>query len=505
MDLSAVIDLVFQANSTYNFANPLDPEKVAEAAAKVPADTVEELLKHLGEQKDSVKDPTAWITNSLRKAASGRGAKRSHSMGPGASAWGGGPPQPGWAQNFGCGSSALMYGGDDGKVRKRVEWLNTQGGFGNSLNTTKVLQAASGADVQQVMKVLKVLEEEKDQVKDPTAYVTAGLRKLGGGQRGAGGGLSGAHPSMAWSDPAAVPAWTPDAQFEDTKLRKRIGWLNTQGGFDGAINYTKILSAAGGVEFSEIFEKLKFLEGKKGEVTDPTAWICTGLRKAAAKANTGGAHPPMAWPGLTATIAFTLDAQAEDAKLRKRIGWLNTQGGFDNAINYTKILSARGGVEFSEILEKLKFLEGKKGEVTDPTAWICAGLRKAAASVNTGGGSPPMAWSGPTAAPAFTLDAQSEDAKLRKRIGWLNTQGGFDNAINYTKILSARGNVEFSELFEKLKFLEGKKGEVTDPTAWICAGLRKAAAKVPALQKGGGSSKGSGKVGGCGVRKTMLK
>merc|ERR1712048_858737 len=62
-----------------------------------------------------------------------------------------------------------------------VGWLNTKGGFENKILYNKVSEAAAGLDTGKVIQVLKNLEEKQD-VNDPTAWVSSALRKEGGGK-----------------------------------------------------------------------------------------------------------------------------------------------------------------------------------------------------------------------------------------------------------------------------------------------------------------------------------
>jgi len=164
------------------------------------------------------------------------------------------------------------------KLRKRKRWLNENAGLSADLNYQKVSEAAVGLDYTKVMSVLKDVEEKKGDVRDPTAYVASAMRKSGGGGGRAGsnspiggGGVSGGFwmpaPAMpAWGAPPPS-AWNTEAEAEDKKLRKRIGWLNKNGGLNGSpLMYDKILEAAGGLEFSEVFERLKQLETQKDTI-----------------------------------------------------------------------------------------------------------------------------------------------------------------------------------------------------------------------------------------------
>jgi len=407
----------------------------------------------------------------------------------------------------------------DQKLRKRVGWLNNQGGFNNALIADKVQEAAWGLEISGVMRVLKELEEKKDQVKDPTAWVTSSLRKLGGGKSGR------ASPAAAYPQPMALPGvdaggyggmggcWMPaadDGHNEDQQVRRKIGWLNKTGGFDGQVNYTKIIEAAKGLEYSKVLDLLQQLEQKRGEIKDPTAWVCNALRKAGGGSGFGGgfgAFTATAMPPAQPGFGFASPPPSgrppvdADSKLRKRIDWLNSEGGFAGAIDQDKIYNAAKGLEISVVMKVLKELEEKKATVKDPNAYAGAALRK----MGGGGRGMPasdvyMAAPAPPA-PAYPSanfadagfgggsgwgDAQSEDQKLRKKIGWLNNAGGFDGAIHYQKIVDAARGLEYAEVFKVLQRLEEKpRGTINDPTGWVCAGLRKSAG-------GGGGSPAAG-------------
>merc|ERR1719265_809589 len=91
---------------------------------------------------------------------------------------------------------------------------------------------------------------------------------------------------------AAAFGASSSIEEEDRKVRRRIGWLNGEGGgFGGAINYDKVMQAAGGLPFSDVLRVLKEVEEKKAEIKDPNAWVCSALRKS------GGGNPnaPTQW------------------------------------------------------------------------------------------------------------------------------------------------------------------------------------------------------------------
>merc|ERR1711972_400731 len=62
-------------------------------------------------------------------------------------------------------------------------------------------------------------------------------------------------------------------------VTKQIRWLNKFGGFEGALDIPRILSAAAGTGVSRrsMMEVLRWLEKVKEEVHDATAWTVGGL------------------------------------------------------------------------------------------------------------------------------------------------------------------------------------------------------------------------------------
>ena len=278
-------------------------------------------------------------------------------------------------------------GGDaDEKLRKCVLWLNTEDGFDGAFDHDAIAYAAHGLPIAEVLRILTQPEENVRNLAGwaITSYFCAALRKMGGGRVAGGVGLE---------DCTVLPAEFPEGK--SLKLSKRIRWLNGQGGFEGQIDYDRIIEAAHGLKDAHVVQVLQVLEEKRGEVNDPTAWICAALRRygagdaavAAASskgrfAMSGGGMPP----GLPA-VAFgrakprdCMDAYEwhEDTKLRKRIGWLNNHG-FDNSLSYDKVADSAAGLGIGHVLEVLKKLERMakfRNLAVDPTFYVVAALHR---------------------------------------------------------------------------------------------------------------------------------
>jgi len=187
-------------------------------------------------------------------------------------------------------------------------------------------------------------------------------------------------PMNAWSSSnsayAGGGAWPMPMEVDDGKLRKRVGWLN-KNGFENALIFDKVKEAAMGVDTKETMEILKDLEEKKQQVKDPTAWVSNALRKRKPAQAQFAMAPQFASP---ATGAYFMGADMggdTDAVLRKKIGWLNSHGGFENQVNYQKISEAAAGVDSMTALNILEDLAKNKAKVNDPTAYVAHALRKA--------------------------------------------------------------------------------------------------------------------------------
>mmetsp|Transcript_137322 Transcript_137322/g.342402 ORF Transcript_137322/g.342402 Transcript_137322/m.342402 type:complete len:553 (-) Transcript_137322:40-1698(-) len=535
-------------NTRGGFADGLLYEKVAAAAMGLEVTKVMRVLKDVEEKKDQVKDPTAYVTNALRKAGGGQAAPLPQGVaGSGwetsaAQGWTdltaplatGHMPPIGAAPGDGCGWGTPLEGYDeDQALRKKIGWLNSAGGFEGQINYAKIFEAAKGLEYSRVMKFLAQLEEKRGEVKDPTAWVCNALRKAGGGAYSplpqppaeyGGYGQSYSTSTSAMGTPSAFVN-------ADEKLRKRVTWLNSQGGFAGALDHDKVAAAARGLEVTMVMKVLKDLEENKDKVKDPTAYSAAALRKMGGGSFYGGslggpgplaqaaAAVNFAPPGIDCSSqgggsggypAWTAeDAAVEDEKLRKKVGWLNKAGGFDGAINYSKIIEAARGLEYSEVMHYLKQLEERpRGTINDPTAWVCSALRKAGGNPaygrvydgNAAGGClpppPPSGYNfgggesyGSGYASPVSMDVDA-DQKLRKRIRWLNNEGGFDNLINYQKVADASVGVDVHSVMEVLKDLEENKEKVKDPTAYAAAALRK---------------RGPAGRGALGIRRTIMK
>lgn len=332
------------------------------------------------------------------------------------------------------------------KLKQLVGWLNTHGGFDNQIQYRRVEDAAWGLDWKTIATALKKLEENKDEVKDPTAFVCAGLKKEG---------------------PAGI----------DSVVRKQVGYFNTTGGMQNTLKYKEIAEAAAGLDKEAVTKVFAHFEEKMGEINEPTSWISSALRKEG-----GGSQSP----------------QDIDMLLRKEIGWLNGTGGFENQVLYKKVASAAAGLTRAKIKKAFSNLKDSKAKVKDPTAFVCSALRK------EGGGQTGIGLQ--VTGLIFPIPADSGmevGTFVRQGVAWLNNEGGFNGAVMYDNVAEAAAGLDTWTIQRAMQNLATKAMQVTNPTAFLAGALRKEGGGGGGYSFGGG--KAAGKQSWTSVKKWNLK
>jgi len=442
-------------NNEGGFGNDIQYMVVKRANEGLPFPIVNNIIKALLQERDNIEDPTRWIANRLNEERYNGGEDRwndkswppslwnwsdptldqngqtrwqgsdSRWSGGGRSGWsesGGGwqgdgnkgqgppssqqPPQPpaapatsaegqtsGWSDSAatadgGWPNSAALGAWQASDQRQpsivrpppittdelwtRVEWLNNEGGFQNSIRHADVSDAAADLDVEAVAVVLNQLEERWNDVSDPTAFAVEGLSKQRA-DRDAREQTILAHHS--WRQQQLQQQQQQHQQHVaagggNSAIRERVDSMNREGGFQGAIDVDAVLKCAKGANTTEALRLLRDLENKREDVTDPTAWACAALQRLVASGNTAEE-----------------DASGWD-EVRKRIGWLSQDGGFQSPLSVEEVMEAVDGVLPNVVLRVLSNLEEKGAEVSNPTRWVVAALNKERQNPSGGRGPP---------------------------------------------------------------------------------------------------------------------
>lgn len=212
--------------------------EVIEPLSMIEEDYALNLLDELAAKAPSIKDPTAWLISAANKAAQG------------------GP------KKFFKGSSKGKGGRD--KVAMTIGWLNKQGELQQEIRYDEVgpLLSALGGGAG---KLLKELDNAKDTIKNPTAWLVSAARRAG-----AGAGMI---------DPSAMMMAPMGGGMEGIgfpsgkKLSRTIGWLNKNSAASNPIMFNEVIGPLMAMGEGRALQLLNEFDEKAMQIKDPTKWI----------------------------------------------------------------------------------------------------------------------------------------------------------------------------------------------------------------------------------------
>eukprot|EP00929_Paragymnodinium_shiwhaense_P109317 TRINITY_DN7572_c2_g2_i1.p1 TRINITY_DN7572_c2_g2~~TRINITY_DN7572_c2_g2_i1.p1 ORF type:complete len:283 (+),score=77.26 TRINITY_DN7572_c2_g2_i1:80-928(+) len=249
------------------------------------------------------------------------------------------------------------------KVKKTIGWYNHNGEMaGGQIIYKDVKDIVEAVDPKETLKILHSLEEKKDEVRNPTAWLRSQVIKVG-------------------------------AEL-DTKVKRVIAWYNKQGTLASPIIYTEVRGPLSQLPMTDQLHILKGLEGKEADIKEPTKWICAaasrrgaaeqswepppqskGWSKGAGKSGGGswsskGSSKGSWGSGAAKGARGSGAASGLDEKVKKTIGWYNRSGLLTSEIRFDEVSSALAQVDTKTALEILKGLETKGSGIRNPSAWI---------------------------------------------------------------------------------------------------------------------------------------
>lgn len=244
------------------------------------------------------------------------------------------------------------------------------------------------------------------------------------------------------------------------KVRKTIGWYNHNGGLAGQIIYKELADIVNAVDPRETLKILKSMDEQKAEIRNPTAWLRSKMMR----------------------IGVELDP-----KVKKVISWFNKHGNLAEQIRYTEVREPLSHLAMPDQLRILKGLEGKEGQIKEPTRWIRAAAQRKveklwlpqdASSWQPKEGSwqeaPQGTWQAPSPG-AWVADgaASGLPEKVQKTIGWYNRSGLLQQEIKADEVAGALSGLDVAQALKILKGLETKGPEIRNPSAWIVKAAQK--------------------------------
>ncbi|CAJ1451666.1 unnamed protein product [Effrenium voratum] len=457
-----VEDHVRFLNSMGSLSQELQVDRVVEPLVALGIHEAMEILAHLEEKASEVRDPTAYVLSAARQ----RGKRR--------------PPAAAKARRQPGRTVAKTHLKDRrsnfdpamvDKVRKRISWLNDKAGLSDQLSYEKVgeLLLRSGP-IGEVMKILKTLEENAAEVRNPNGYVATAARRLQ---------EEGVAPEPKSSVPPRVREDKDMQDFRheplDKQLEAHIMWLNREVQLNGQLDYDQVARPLLNLDPAAAGEILRRLEEHAKEVRDPNGYVLSAAQRAGGK---GGGKGPPRLKVPEPPLAPRAPPSAEDEKIARRVSWLNQHIKLPAPLDFDRLASSFRKIGYYPSLEVLNNLEEHADTVRDPTAYVIAGIRKVADGEGAGMPAPsgvpvpaPPAAGGRRGGPS----GHSEE-KLQRRVEWLNKNVCSGEPLFADRVIPVLLPLRTTQALDILKNFEESADSVRDPNAYVIGTARRAAA-----------------------------
>jgi len=317
----------------------------------------------------------------------------------------------------------------DERLRKRVGWLNRNGGLTCELRYDQIAGALLHLPSQNAMGILKNLEENAVAIPDPTGYVLT---------------------MAAEAQPTTAALTDPNAP--DEKLRRRVMWMNNHLTLPEPLVYERVAPDLLCLDPRQAMEVLKKLEENLPSISDLHGWVSSNARRA--MQNTPAAFPSTPAIGAPPVAGGMAASATPEDRLKKRIGWLNGNVGLACQLDFDIAAASLLRLDITQAMAVLKSLEENAATVMDPHTFVSNAVESTiAARANT---------------VSNVAQDSALDEALRKRIAWMNSNVPLQKPIMYDLIgpsLMALG--DRTKAMEVLKSMESSALNVEEPSEHI--------------------------------------
>jgi len=420
------------------------------------------------------------------------------------------------------------------RLSKRIDWLNKNAGLAEEIRYGEVKDLLSQLGDRDAMRLLKELEGRSGEEPDPTVFLTMEAERLleergeqtpeGNAEHdgGAEGGRKRRRQPWAprqFSDSAAQASDPEDLQ---QRVERRVQWLNANAGLSKELLMEEIQDALFSLNRAEAMQVLKDLEENAADVRDPNGYVISNARKAAKGTGmdgrrsgrvrtrqTGGSRNQQnsQRPSRRGAKRERMKRNSERGvgklreKVQKRVEWLNTNCSLSSELDFEKVGDLLLRIGLQEAMRILKAFEECAGEVRDPNAYVGRAARRVADEAQaqpqpTPRPPPPPSRGMPRGVPQPPPPSTYEqahnglEAKLRKRIAWLNEHAALAVPLEFERVADDLMAVDLLTALEVLNNLEENCHTVRDPNGYVAVGVRRKAS-----ESAGGSI---GSIGGAG-------
>eukprot|EP00811_Abedinium_folium_P023605 NODE_3320_length_2053_cov_14.367601.p1 GENE.NODE_3320_length_2053_cov_14.367601~~NODE_3320_length_2053_cov_14.367601.p1 ORF type:complete len:615 (+),score=245.66 NODE_3320_length_2053_cov_14.367601:140-1846(+) len=246
---------------------------------------------------------------------------------------------------------------------------------------------------------------------------------------------------------------------DETKILKRIEWLNDYGGIAQDIDYNEVAASLDAVGIDHAMTILKELEDQRKSVQDPTAFIKNGVASSRRSAKVGPGNVDKAESRRTAVGGAVAAGGGPDVRmLAGFVGLLNKSNRLKKPVNFSEVAGALDSLGPKKAAQVLQQMQEKGLGLDDPVQYIRATAEQA------------KLVRGQVDVTEYEDDVQ----KITKRLNWLNQFGGLSKKIKVNEVVGALYCLGIPQAMAILKGLQQKGAVVPDPTAYIKSGVQRA-------------------------------
>jgi len=289
------------------------------------------------------------------------------------------------------------------------------------------------------------------------------------------------------------------------KVRKRVEWLNVNCSLASELDFEKVGDVLVRIGLQEAMRILKAFEECAGEVRDPNAYVGRAARRAA---NEGQVQPQPSPrpPPPPPPSSYDQGHNGLEAKLRKRIAWLNDHAALAVPLEFERVAEDLMAVDLLTALEVLNNLEENCDTVRDPNGYVAVGVRRKA-SESAGGsigsigaaGQHVVPWRDHPSAgwdrdrrrvgsrgggdgaprPSNSIMWNQQDShklaeqKLKTRIAWLN-KNVCSGMLDFGEVGRALMDLPLSQAMDVLRRYEEAAPEIRSPNGFVINNARRA-------------------------------
>lgn len=475
MDAAKVEDSLRYLNAHANLNQELEVERLLDPLIELGPVKAMGILQNLEQKSSEVRDPTGYVLAAIRKGSNGSGQAQKS----------GGRKVMKLHLKENRSSSSSFDPAQVEKVKKRINWLNDRGGLNDKLTYEIVgdLLLRSGP-IGEIMKILKTLEENAAEVRNPNNYIAKAARRLAeegvapepqssANRRAAaqGGGDFRDEPGDFRAEPL------------EKQLHAHISWLNREVQLNATLDFGQVAPYLLQLPPEHAGDILSRLEKSAAEVRDPNSYVVKAAQRNLEGRDSGGKgagrrQPPPPPRAMQAPEPPpSRNSAAPSDKIAKRVAWLNQHTQLAAPLDYDRLAPALQSIGYYQSLDVLNTLEEHASTVRDPNAYVLAGIRKVAGE---GRGQPAMQalpappMPHPMPPPPPQGHARGEE-KVVRRLEWLNKNVCPGKPIDINRAAPVLLECQTSKAMEVLKNFEENTDTVRDPTGYVIGTARKAA------------------------------